>query len=228
MCGRPFSASPIANSTTPRRRIRPVLGAPKAMPAPMATRKNGKTRSAGVTPCQGAWVVPGKAWVPLPWLFTTIIPATARPRKTSSERSRILEAYPPRGMSTPQVGFRLSAMASFRELLAQTRAQIREVDTTEAAEAAARPGTVVLDVREPDEYEQGAIPGAIHIPRGHLESQVEGKIPDRAGTLIVHCASGYRSAIATSLLCREGLPRFSNLVGGLAAWTSAQLPTIAE
>ena len=56
-------------------------------------------------------------------------------------------------------------MASFRELLAQTKAQIREVDTATAETAIApRPAPVVLDVREPDEYEQGALPGAVHIP----------------------------------------------------------------
>ena len=61
-------------------------------------------------------------------------------------------------------------MPSFRDLLAATKAEIREVDTTEADEIRRRPGAVVLDVREPDEYEQGAIPGAVHIPRGTLES----------------------------------------------------------
>ncbi|MCU1378924.1 MAG: moeB, partial [Acidimicrobiales bacterium] len=66
-------------------------------------------------------------------------------------------------------------MASFRELLNETKSRIREIDTAEAESAVAVPGTVVLDVREPDEYEQGALPGALHIPRGHLESQIENK-----------------------------------------------------
>ena len=67
----------------------------------------------------------------------------------------------------------------FRDLLKQTKAEIREVDTATADEPRTAPGTVVLDVREPDEYEQGAIPGAVHIPRGHLESHIEGRVPDR-------------------------------------------------
>ena len=69
-------------------------------------------------------------------------------------------------------------MASFRELLNAAKAEVREVTTEEAAELRSRPGTVVLDVREPDEYEQGAIPGALHIPRGQLESSIEGRISD--------------------------------------------------
>ena len=70
-------------------------------------------------------------------------------------------------------------MANFRDLLKAAKAQIREVDTAEADELRQQPGAVVLDVREPDEYEQGAIPGAVHIPRGNLESSIEGRVPDK-------------------------------------------------
>ena len=79
-------------------------------------------------------------------------------------------------------------MPSFRELLAATKSQIREIDTAAADEQRRRPGAVVLDVREPDEYEQGAIPGAVHIPRGTMESSVENRIPDKSAPVIVHCA----------------------------------------
>src|SRR5207244_2891481 len=86
---------------------------------------------------------------------------------------------------------------SFRELLARAKSEIREMTTAEAADAlAANPGTVVLDVREPDEYEQGALPNAVHLPRGHLESKIEGQIPSRETAIIVHCASGARAAAA--------------------------------
>ncbi|MFM7410882.1 MAG: rhodanese-like domain-containing protein, partial [Actinomycetota bacterium] len=71
-------------------------------------------------------------------------------------------------------------MASFRDLLSQAKASINEIDTNEAQRRIAAGGVVVLDVREPDEFEQGALPGVLHIPRGHLEAQIEGRITDKS------------------------------------------------
>ena len=88
-------------------------------------------------------------------------------------------------------------MPSYRELLSATKRQIREVDTATADELRTKPGAVVLDVREPDEFEQGAIPGSLHIPRGQLESNVEPRIPDHNTPVIITCAAGNRSAQAT-------------------------------
>ena len=98
-------------------------------------------------------------------------------------------------------------MANFRDLLKAAKEQIREVDTAEADELRQQPGAVVLDVREPDEYEQGAIPGAVHIPRGNLESSIESRVPDKTAPVIVHCASGVRSAFAAKTLDRARLHR---------------------
>jgi molybdopterin/thiamine biosynthesis adenylyltransferase/rhodanese-related sulfurtransferase len=109
-------------------------------------------------------------------------------------------------------------MASFRDLLAQTKTEIREVDTAAADEARRRSGTVVLDVREPDEYDQGALPGAIHIPRGHLESQIEGKIVDKQTPVVVYCAGGVRSAFAAKTLQDLGYADVVSMAGGFGRW----------
>jgi molybdopterin/thiamine biosynthesis adenylyltransferase/rhodanese-related sulfurtransferase len=77
---------------------------------------------------------------------------------------------------------------------------------------------VVLDVREPDEYEQGAIPGAVHIARGTLEGSVENRIPDKSAPVIVHCASGVRSAFATKTLTDMGYEDVVSVVGGFNKW----------
>ncbi len=109
-------------------------------------------------------------------------------------------------------------MASFRDLLRDTKARIREIDTAEAETEVARPGTVVLDVREPDEYQQGALPGAIHIPRGHLESQIESRIADHEAHIVVYCAGGTRSAFAADTLGQLGYSDVASVAGGFNKW----------
>ena len=109
-------------------------------------------------------------------------------------------------------------MPSFRELLAAAKSEIREVDTAEADRLRHQPGAVVLDVREPDEYEQGAIPGAVHIARGNLESGIEGRIPDKATPLVVHCAGGTRSAFAAKTLAELGYTDVVSVAGGFNKW----------
>jgi molybdopterin/thiamine biosynthesis adenylyltransferase/rhodanese-related sulfurtransferase len=109
-------------------------------------------------------------------------------------------------------------MPSFRDLLQKTKATITEVDTATAEEEVARPGTVVLDVREADEYEQGALPGAVHIPRGFLESQVEGKLPDHDVPIVVYCAGGTRSAFAAETLGQLGYSDVVSMAGGFNRW----------
>ena len=86
-------------------------------------------------------------------------------------------------------------MANFRDLLKTTKQQIREVDT-DTADRLRGEGSLILDVREADEYEAGAVPGALFIPRGHLESQIEMKLPDKDTPLVVECAGGGGSAFA--------------------------------
>jgi molybdopterin/thiamine biosynthesis adenylyltransferase/rhodanese-related sulfurtransferase len=115
-------------------------------------------------------------------------------------------------------------MASFRDLLRDTKSRIREVDTATAAADLGQPGTVVLDVREPDEYEQGALPGAIHIPRGHLESQVEGRITDHDAHVVVYCAGGTRSAFAADTLGLLGYSDVVSVVGGFNRWKDEGRP----
>ncbi len=109
-------------------------------------------------------------------------------------------------------------MPNFRDLLRDTKARVREIDTAGAADEVAAPGTVVLDVREPDEYEQGALPGAVHIPRGQLESQVEGKVTDHDAHIVVYCAGGTRSAFAADTLNQLGYGDVSSMAGGFNKW----------
>jgi molybdopterin/thiamine biosynthesis adenylyltransferase/rhodanese-related sulfurtransferase len=109
-------------------------------------------------------------------------------------------------------------MPNFRELLSQTKARIREISTAEAEVARDADGAVVLDVREPDEYEQGAIPGSVHIARGNLESQVEGRLLDKDTPVVVFCAGGTRSAFAAETLGQLGYANVASVAGGFNKW----------
>ncbi|MFW2334541.1 molybdopterin-synthase adenylyltransferase MoeB [Ilumatobacter sp.] len=108
-------------------------------------------------------------------------------------------------------------MATFRDLLTSAKAEITEVSTEGAAEHIAA-GYTVLDVREPDEYQEGALPGAVHIPRGHLESQIEGRISDKTTPVVVYCAGGVRSAFAAKTMQELGYETVESMEGGYGRW----------
>ncbi|MFM9082451.1 MAG: rhodanese-like domain-containing protein, partial [Actinomycetota bacterium] len=109
-------------------------------------------------------------------------------------------------------------MPSFRDLLAQAKSRIVEVDTATAQARIDLGGVLVLDVREPDEYDQGALPGALHIPRGHLEAQIEGRATDKNQEIVVYCAGGVRSAFAAATLQELGYTNVLSMAGGFGKW----------
>ncbi len=107
-------------------------------------------------------------------------------------------------------------MASYRELLKAAKERIREETPAEAAERVGN--ALFVDVREPDEYEQGAVPGAVHIPRGFLEAQIEGKVPERDTSIVVYCAGGNRSAFAAETRQELGYEDVVSMSGGFNKW----------
>ena len=110
-------------------------------------------------------------------------------------------------------------MAGYRDLLARVREEIDEISSIEAQERrASRDGALFVDVREPDEWDEGHIPGAVHVPRGRLESRVEGLVPDKQRPLVVYCSGGTRSAFASKVLGELGYENVVNLAGGFTDW----------
>src|ERR1700685_3605654 len=106
-------------------------------------------------------------------------------------------------------------MPGYRELLQQVKARIVEVD---GREAQAIDDAAWIDVREQEEWNEGHIPGAIHIPRGSLESRIESAVGDRSRPLVVYCASGGRSAFAVDSLAALGYEQAVSLAGGFTDW----------
>jgi sulfur-carrier protein adenylyltransferase/sulfurtransferase len=110
-------------------------------------------------------------------------------------------------------------MAGYRDLLARVREEIEEISSTDAqARHEAPDNPLFVDVREPDEWEEGHIPGAIHVPRGRLESRIEGLVPDKDRAIVVYCSSGSRSAFASKVLDEMGYDDVVNLAGGFSDW----------
>ncbi len=115
-----------------------------------------------------------------------------------------------------------------KNILDEARAQIKSIDIDEARRMLEKPGTVLLDVREGDEWRQGHIPQAVGIPRGFLELRVEEKVPDHKTPVILQCASGTRSLLAARSLREMGYENIYNLTGGFNAWKDRGLPWTAD
>ncbi|MBV8196206.1 MAG: molybdopterin-synthase adenylyltransferase MoeB [Candidatus Dormibacteraeota bacterium] len=106
-----------------------------------------------------------------------------------------------------------------RELLADARRVVPEVTPQHAREQGAR--RRMIDVRERDEFEQGHIPGALHLSRGYLEIRIEDAVPDRDTPITIYCASGVRSLHAGRTLREMGYTDVDSLAGGFNAWKQA-------
>ena len=86
------------------------------------------------------------------------------------------------------------------------------------------PGTLLIDVREDDEYAEGHIPNAIHSPLGFIESNIENITMDKNKTLLLYCRGGFRSAKAAAALAAMGYTHVISMDGGLSAWGESDLP----
>jgi molybdopterin/thiamine biosynthesis adenylyltransferase len=104
------------------------------------------------------------------------------------------------------------------EVLRQIKSRIDEVDPAAVREQVGN-GAVIVDVREPEEWSAGHIPGAVHVPKSYLESRIEGAVPDHAGHVVLYCASGNRSAWAARTLTEDlGYEHVESMTGGFTLW----------
>jgi molybdopterin/thiamine biosynthesis adenylyltransferase/rhodanese-related sulfurtransferase len=112
---------------------------------------------------------------------------------------------------------------TYADLLKEARAQIREVTPGEV-DALPDGAATIVDVREASEWEQGHLPGAVHISKSYVEQQVEAAAPDRDAEVILYCAGGVRSLFAAQTLEQLGYTNVASMSGGFQAWKSAGLP----
>ena len=130
----------------------------------------------------------------------------------------------------------MAASITASDLVAEARGKIREV--APGAFHAAVADAVVIDVREPSEFETGHIPGAINIPRGVLEFQVDAHpavanvsdpaLSHKERPIVVVCRTGGRAALSAVNLQRLGFADVRSIAGGVLAWGEAGLPLVVR
>jgi rhodanese-related sulfurtransferase len=105
-----------------------------------------------------------------------------------------------------------------QDLIDEAKQQIEEVTPEQVREMQERNDPVVyLDVREPNEWNLGHLPRAIHLPRGNLEGKVEGLV-DRGSKVVIYCARGNRSALAALTMKQMGYENVSSMAHGIQGW----------
>jgi len=119
----------------------------------------------------------------------------------------------------------MGALTSDR-LVAQVKQNIKELDVHQLKRRMEEGDTVVVDIREFDEYAQGAIAGAHHIPRGFLELRIENIAPRRDMPIALYCAGGVRSALGARSLGEMGYTNVVSVAGGFDGWKNAGYPFV--
>jgi phage shock protein E len=105
----------------------------------------------------------------------------------------------------------------FQKLVQEAKGRISEISVQDAVDEIER-GAVLIDVREAEDWEKGHIPGAIHLPRGTIELDIEEAVPNPETPIICHCGGGSRSALVADSLQRMGYTNVKSLAGGYKAW----------
>jgi rhodanese-related sulfurtransferase len=111
-----------------------------------------------------------------------------------------------------------------KDLVEEAKKNVTTISLAEAKSLFDKGGIIFLDCREPKEYKAGHVPGAINIPRGLLEFQIEGKIPDKNANIVTYCKSGGRACLACQSIGKMGYKNVKNMDGGWKAWTKAGYP----
>lgn len=117
------------------------------------------------------------------------------------------------------------------DLVASAKADVENLTPDQVAQELESGGVTLVDIREPEERASASIPGSVHAPRGMLEFYADPSLPyhrpefQRENRIILHCASGGRSALAAKTLKEMGYTNVAHLDGGLKRWAEEGKPT---
>lgn len=113
----------------------------------------------------------------------------------------------------------------FLDIVREVRARVKETDV-QTVRARQNEGDkfYLVDVREDHEWDNGHLPGAIHLGKGVIERDIEGVIPEADAEIVLYCGGGYRSALAAENLARMGYTNVVSMDGGYRGWNEAGFP----
>jgi rhodanese-related sulfurtransferase len=114
----------------------------------------------------------------------------------------------------------------FLKIVADAKKHVKEWDFREVKKKMdAGEKFLLVDVREDNEWQNGHIPGAVHMGRGIIERDIEQAIPDHSAAIVLYCGGGFRSALSAENLQKMGYTNVISMDGGWRHWTEAGFPT---
>jgi len=114
--------------------------------------------------------------------------------------------------------------STYRDYFAELKKRVKEASTKEVADLIASGDVQLADVREKNEWDEGYVPGAVHLPKSYVEQWAEDRLPDKDKTTIVYCAGGVRSVMAADVLAKLGYQNVISMAGGFNRWKDSGLP----
>ena len=119
-------------------------------------------------------------------------------------------------------------MNRFQKLVAEAKKQIRKISPAEAQQQVERGDTVLIDVREDEDWREDHAKGAKHLTRGTIELEIEEQVPDPKTPIICYCGGGSRSALVAESLQKMGYENVRSMAGGFRAWKEGALPSSTD
>jgi rhodanese-related sulfurtransferase len=116
----------------------------------------------------------------------------------------------------------------FLKLVDDAKTRVREIDVAQTRKRIGEKGTLLIDVREDDEWRVGHASGAEHLGKGIIERDIETRVPDKTTELILYCGGGYRSALAADALQKMGYNNVYSMKGGWRAWKESGAPITTD
>src|SRR5439155_9624457 len=125
-----------------------------------------------------------------------------------------------------RIGDKGARMPTYRDYFAEIKKRVKEATPQQVADLLRSGDVQLADVREKNEWDEGHLPGAVHVPKSFLEQWAEERIPDKDKTTVLYCAGGVRSAMAADTLGKLGYTKVISMSGGFNRWKDAGFQTV--